>query len=65
MDLAKGKTVEEAMQIKDRDIFRILEDLPDQKLHCVRLAVKTLEKALKEYACDNETKTKEAHHATV
>ena len=65
MDLAKGKTVEEAMQIKDRDIFRILEDLPDQKLHCVRLAVKTLEKALKEYACDNGAKAKEDHHATV
>ena len=65
MDLAKGKTVEEAMQIKDRDIFRILEELPDQKLHCVRLAVKALEKALKEYACDNGARTKEDHHATV
>ena len=65
MELAKGRTVEEAMEIKDRDIFRILEELPDQELHCVRLAVKTLEKALKEYACDNEAGTKEDHHATV
>ncbi len=65
MDLAKGRTVEEAMQIKDRDIFRILEELPDQKLHCVRLAVKTLEKALREYGCDHGAKTKEDHHATV
>jgi nitrogen fixation NifU-like protein len=65
MDLAKGKTVEEALAIKDRDIFRILEDLPDQKLHCVRLAVKTLEKALKECAGNSTAKDAEDQHATV
>lgn len=65
MDLAKGKTVEEAMKIKDRDIFRVLENLPDQKLHCVRLAVKTLEKALKEYASNNGSKKTEDLHAAV
>jgi len=65
MDLAKGRTVEEAMKIKDRDIFRVLENLPDQKLHCVRLAVKTLEKALKEYGSSNGSKKTEDLHATV
>jgi len=65
MDLAKGRTVEEALQITDRDIVRILEDLPEQKVHCVRLAVKALEKALKEYAGDNGAKDTEGHHATV
>jgi nitrogen fixation NifU-like protein len=65
MDLAKGKTVEEALAIKDRDVFRILEDLPDQKIHCVRLAVKTLEKALNEYASNNGSTETEDLHATV
>ena len=65
MDLAKGRTVEEALQIKDRDIVRILEELPEQKVHCVRLAVKALEKALNEYAGDNGAKDTEGHHATV
>lgn len=65
MDLAKGRTVEEAMEIKDRDIFRVLEELPEQKTHCVRLAVKTLEKALHEYVSDNGAKNSEEHHATV
>ena len=65
MDLAKGRTVKEALEIKDRDIVRILEELPEQKVHCVRLAVKALEKALNEYAGGNGAKDTEEHHATV
>ena len=53
MELATGKTIEEAHNIRDRDIFRVLEALPDQKQHCIRLAVKTLQKALDEYGSNN------------
>jgi len=56
-DLVKGKTLDEALQVKDRDVFRRLVQIPDQKQHCIRLAVKTLEKAIKEYA---ETHTNKA-----
>ncbi|MBU2497637.1 MAG: iron-sulfur cluster assembly scaffold protein [Proteobacteria bacterium] len=49
-DLVKGKTLEEALEVRDRDVFRRLVQIPDQKQHCIRLAVKTLEKAIKEYA---------------
>jgi nitrogen fixation NifU-like protein len=56
-DLVKGKTLDEALQVKDRDVFRRLVQIPDQKQHCIRLAVKTLEKAIKEYA---ETQTSKA-----
>lgn len=45
-DLAKGKTLEESRAICDRDIFRTLNGVPDQKLDCIRLAVKTLQKAI-------------------
>lgn len=48
-DLVRGKTLSEALQVKDRDVFRRLVQIPDQKQHCIRLAVKTLEKAIKEY----------------
>ena len=65
MDLAKDKTVEEALKITDRDIFRILEELPDQKLHCVRLAVKTLQKALNEYTGQEGPPSTEDNDATV
>ena len=53
----EGKTLDEALQVKDRDVFRRLVQIPDQKQHCIRLAVKTLEKAIKEYA---ETQTNKA-----
>jgi nitrogen fixation NifU-like protein len=53
MELAKGKTIDEAYQIKDRDVFRILEQLPEQKQHCIRLAVKTLQKAIDEFKVNN------------
>jgi nitrogen fixation NifU-like protein len=65
MDLAKGRTVKEALEIKDRDIVRILEELPEQKVHCVRLAVKALGKALNDYAGDKVAKDTEERHATV
>jgi nitrogen fixation NifU-like protein len=48
-DLVRGKTLSEALEVKDRDVFRRLVQIPDQKQHCIRLAVKTLGKAIKEY----------------
>ncbi|MEW6667141.1 MAG: iron-sulfur cluster assembly scaffold protein [Thermodesulfobacteriota bacterium] len=49
VELIRGKTLDEALTVKDRDVFRELVEIPDQKQHCIRLAVKTLEKAIKEY----------------
>ncbi|MFO8085180.1 MAG: iron-sulfur cluster assembly scaffold protein [Desulfobacterales bacterium] len=56
VDLVKGKTLDEAKKLTDRDVFRLLEDLPDQKQHCIRLAVKTLQKAIDEYIGNNGNK---------
>jgi nitrogen fixation NifU-like protein len=53
MDIIKGKTLEEAQGLKDRDIFRMLEDIPDQKTHCIRLTNKTIKKAIEEYGSNN------------
>ncbi|ABK16294.1 iron-sulfur cluster assembly scaffold protein [Syntrophobacter fumaroxidans] len=50
VELIKGKTIEEARSLNDGDIFRLLEEIPAQKHHCIQLAVKTLKKALDEYA---------------
>ena len=55
MELIRGKTLEEAMSITDRDIFRMLEEIPDQKQHCIRLTNKTIQKAIEEYQCRNST----------
>jgi nitrogen fixation protein NifU and related proteins len=48
-DLVREKTLDEALKVKDGDVFRELVEIPDQKQHCIRLAVKTMEKAIKEY----------------
>ena len=53
MEMIKGKTIEEALQLKDGDVYQVLEQLPDQKQHCIRLSVKTLHKALEEYTGKN------------
>lgn len=55
-DLIKDRTIEEAQNIMDRDVFRNLEEIPDQKQHCIRLAVKTLQKAIDEYIHRNDSK---------
>lgn len=49
IELIRGKTMEEAMAITDRDIFRMLDEIPDQKQHCIRLTNKTIKKAIEEY----------------
>lgn len=56
MDLIKGKTLDEAKRLQDRDIFRVLEEIPDQKQHCIRLTNKTLQKAIEEYQSGNGQK---------
>jgi nitrogen fixation NifU-like protein len=53
MDMIRGKTLDEALELKDRDIFRELEEIPDQKQHCIRLTNKTIQKAIEEYRSDN------------
>lgn len=47
--LAKGKSLDDASQIDIDALYKELEKLPDKKIHCARLAIKTLQKALKEY----------------
>jgi nitrogen fixation protein NifU and related proteins len=53
MELIRGMTMDEAMKVKDAEVFSMLEDLPDQKQHCIRLTVKTLQKAIEEYKAKN------------
>ncbi|MDY6880016.1 MAG: iron-sulfur cluster assembly scaffold protein [Desulfatiglans sp.] len=49
VSLARGKSLQEAESIDLDVLYKELEKLPDQKVHCARLAIKTLQKAVKEY----------------
>ena len=44
--MAKGLTVEEVMSITDQDLIHNLDGLPEENLHCARLAVATLHGAV-------------------
>lgn len=45
-DLAKGKTLKEAMEIKNENVIKALDDLPTIKIHCSLLAVDALAEAI-------------------
>ena len=47
--IAEGKTLEEAKKITEHDILHELGGLPKAKLHCPKLAVTTLQKAIATY----------------
>jgi len=47
-ELAKGKTIEEALKITYEDISEELGDLPPIKKHCGNLAEETLEAAIED-----------------
>ena len=57
VDMLKGKTVEEAKKIKDKDIAEALE-LPPIKLHCSVLAEESIAKAIEDW----ETKIAHRKH---
>ena len=48
VEMLKAKTVEEAKQIKDKDIAKALE-LPPIKLHCSVLAEASIVKAIEDW----------------
>ncbi len=48
-ELAKGKTIEEAMKITRQDVADELEGLPPTKMHCSNLAADALKDAIKKY----------------
>ena len=48
-ELAKGKTIEEALKITRADVAESLGGLPPIKMHCSNLAADALHEAIKDY----------------
>ncbi|MBN1905147.1 MAG: Fe-S cluster assembly scaffold protein NifU [Deltaproteobacteria bacterium] len=48
-EMAKGKTIEEAKKITNKDVAEALEGLPKNKLHCSNLGADALQVAIKDY----------------
>ena len=54
VEMLKGKTIDEAKQITDKEIAAILE-LPPIKLHCSVLAEEAIQKAIQNWEPDTDT----------
>lgn len=52
-ELAKGKTLGEAMRIKRENIIKVLGGLPSHKIHCSMLASDALVEAIYDYLTKN------------
>lgn len=53
-ELAKGMTLDEAMQVTNDDVADALEGLPKVKMHCSNLAAEGLHKAIEDYRNQQE-----------
>ncbi len=59
-EMAKGKTLDEALQITRQDVASELDGLPKQKMHCSNLAADALHKAIEDYRKKQSEGTGEA-----
>jgi nitrogen fixation NifU-like protein len=57
-EMAKGKSLEEARNITNKDVAAALEGLPKNKLHCSNLGADALHMAIKDYEDRKEGKVK-------
>jgi nitrogen fixation NifU-like protein len=57
-EMAKGKTLEEAMKITPALVAEELEGLPKNKFHCSNLGAQALQKAIKDYQKKTKGKKK-------
>ncbi|HJX30249.1 MAG TPA: iron-sulfur cluster assembly scaffold protein [Thermodesulfobacteriota bacterium] len=60
-ELAKGKTVQEALEISPEDVIAAVEGLPPEHRHCADLASTTLKEALKDYLANKQEPWKRAY----
>ena len=55
-DMIKGKTIEEALALKNSDVVEALDGLPPVKIHCSILAEDAIKAAIADYKSKREAK---------
>ncbi len=59
-DLIKGKTIDEALKVTNKDVLDLLGELPPHKIHCSILAEESIRAAVEDYYKRREKELKKA-----
>lgn len=59
-DLIKGKSIEEALKVTNKDVVEMLGELPPHKLHCSLMAEQSIRAAIEDFYKKKEKETKAA-----
>lgn len=57
-DLVKGKSIDDALKVSNKDILNILGELPPQKMYCSMLAEESIRAAVEDFYKKKEKETK-------
>jgi len=60
-EMAKGRTVFQALKIVQQDVLNALGGLPEESQHCALLAASTLKEAVKDYLAFKKEPWKRAY----
>ncbi len=60
-DLIKGKTIDEALKVTNKDVVSLLGELPAHKIHCSILAEESIRAAIENYYKKKEKELKKAN----
>lgn len=60
-EMIKGRTIEEALQLKNSEIIEYLGGLPAQKIHCSILAEEAIRAAVEDYYKKKEKEAKKGN----
>jgi len=59
-DLIKGKTIEEALKVTNKEVLDLLGEMPAHKIHCSLMAEESIRAAIEDYYKRKEKESKQA-----
>ncbi|OWZ82808.1 Fe-S cluster assembly scaffold protein NifU [Natranaerobius trueperi] len=61
-EMVKGKHINDALKVTNKDVAEELDGLPKNKLHCSNIAADVLHKAIKNYLGEETEDDSDEHH---